>query len=197
VARPGDGRGWSAFEVARASLPVGRGPGRRPRGFSRGDPVSARSTSLRLPASACWGPDPHATVLENWGLLWIYHSIARSSSFRATNWQPLRVRARRRHRSSRSGCAAGQRSSGPCRRGARPVRQRQLARLGAGIVAINLVFWSNGCSACPCFLWPDDRRDQRHALPYQGGILSGSYYLQAALTFLAIFPAGGVPSSHP
>ena len=54
--------------------------------FLRGDPVSARSTSLRALAARLMGETHHAPVLENWGLLWIYHSIALLVFFGTTNW---------------------------------------------------------------------------------------------------------------
>src|SRR5262249_34179283 len=58
--------------------------------FLRGDPVSARSTSLRALATRLLGETQHAPVLENWGLLWIYHSIALLVFFGGANWLYLR-----------------------------------------------------------------------------------------------------------
>ena len=74
-------------EASRASLSVGGGPGRGPGGVPpSGEPVSARSTSLRALAARLMGETHHTPVLENWGLLWIYHSIALLVFFGATNW---------------------------------------------------------------------------------------------------------------
>ena len=53
--------------------------------FLRDEPVSARSTSLRALASRLLGETHHAAVLENWGQLWIYHSVALLVFFGATN----------------------------------------------------------------------------------------------------------------
>ncbi len=53
--------------------------------FLRGDAVSARSTSLRGLAARLMGETHHAAVLENWGLLWIYHSVALLVFFGTTN----------------------------------------------------------------------------------------------------------------
>ena len=44
--------------------------------FRAGAPVSARSTSLRALAARLLGETHHAAIMENWGVLWICHSIA-------------------------------------------------------------------------------------------------------------------------
>src|SRR5262249_11088496 len=113
--------------------------------FLRDDPVSARSTSLRALATRLLGETHHAPVLENWGLLWVYHSIALLVFFGLTNWLYLRdVRVRWPYvlifTVGLCGWAAlfwaWRRRGGPIR-----FVERQLAHVwGAGIVAINLVF---------------------------------------------------------
>src|SRR5260370_22442540 len=54
--------------------------------FLRGDPVSARSTSLRALAARLWGATHPAPVLQNWGVLGIFHSIALLVFFGTTHW---------------------------------------------------------------------------------------------------------------
>ena len=44
--------------------------------YLAGGPVSARSTSFRALAGRYLGETHHAAVLENWGELWMYHSVA-------------------------------------------------------------------------------------------------------------------------
>jgi serine/threonine-protein kinase len=110
--------------------------------FLRGDPVSARSTSLRALAARLLGETHHAPVLENWGLLWIYHSIALLVFFGGTNWLYLRgVRARWPYVSIFTvGLGAWAALFWALRRRGGPIRfvERQLAHVwGAGIVAIN------------------------------------------------------------
>ena len=54
--------------------------------FLAGEPVSARSASLRDLASRLLGETHHAAVLENWGGLWIAHSVALLVFFGLTAW---------------------------------------------------------------------------------------------------------------
>ena len=44
--------------------------------YLAGEPVSARSTSLAAVAARLLRETHHAAVLENWGLLWMWHSLA-------------------------------------------------------------------------------------------------------------------------
>jgi len=43
--------------------------------YLSGEPISARSTSLRLLVGRFFRDTPHAPVLENWGLLWMWHAV--------------------------------------------------------------------------------------------------------------------------
>ena len=43
--------------------------------YLAGEPISARSTNLSDVAGRLFGETHHAAVLENWGLLWIWHSL--------------------------------------------------------------------------------------------------------------------------
>jgi hypothetical protein len=171
--------------------------------FLRGDPVSARSTSLRALAARLLGETHHAPVLENWGLLWIYHSIALLVFFGITNWLYLSgVTARWPYflifTVGLCGWAA---IFWALRRRGGPVRfvERQLAHVwGAGIVAINLVFLVEWLLGLPVLaLAPMIAVTNGMLFMIKGGILSGGYYLQAALTFLAIFPMAAFPRFAP
>ncbi len=44
--------------------------------YLRGDPISVRTVSLPLLFSRLFRTTHHAAVLENWGLLWMWHSLA-------------------------------------------------------------------------------------------------------------------------
>jgi eukaryotic-like serine/threonine-protein kinase len=171
--------------------------------FLRGDPVSARSTSLRALAARLLGETHHAPVLENWGLLWIYHSIALLVFFGATNWLYLDgVTARWPYFLIFSvGLCGWAGIFWALRRRGGPIRfvERQLAHVwGAGIVAINLVFVVEWLLGLPVLsLAPMIAVTNGMLFMIKGGILSGGYYLQAAATFLAIFPMAAFPRFAP
>jgi serine/threonine-protein kinase len=171
--------------------------------FLRGDPVSARSTSLRALAARLLGETHHAPILENWGLLWIYHSIVLLVFFGVSNWLYLRgVRQRWPYvlifTVGLCGWAA---LFWALRRRGGPIRfvERQLAHIwGAGIVAINLVFLVEWLLDFPVFaLAPMIAVTNGMLFMIKAGILSGDYYLQAGLTFLAIFPMVAFPRFAP
>src|SRR5260370_40684616 len=86
------------------------------------------------------------------------------------------------------------RRGGPCRFVDRP-----LAHVwGAGIVAINLVFLGEWLLGLPVLkLAPMIAVTNGMLFMIKAGILSGGYYLQAALTFLAIFPMAAFPRFAP
>lgn len=54
--------------------------------YLEGEPVAARSSSLRLLLSRAFRDTHHAAVLEHWGLLWMWHSAAVLLLCVATNW---------------------------------------------------------------------------------------------------------------
>jgi eukaryotic-like serine/threonine-protein kinase len=171
--------------------------------YLRGDPVSARSTSLRALAARLMGETHHAPVLENWGLLWIFHSIALLVFFGATNWLYLSgVGARWPYvlifTVGLCGWAA---LFWALRRRGGPIRfvERQLAHVwGAGIVSINLIFLVEWLLDLPVLkLAPMIAVTNGMLFMIKAGILSGDYYPQAALTFLAVFPMAMFPRFAP
>jgi hypothetical protein len=171
--------------------------------FLRGEPVSARSTSLRALAARLMGETQHAPILENWGLLWIYHSIALLVFFGTTNLLYLLGVTRRWPYVLifSIGLCAWAALFWALRRRAGPIRfvERQLAHIwGAGIVSINLIFLVEWLLDMPVLtLAPMIAVTNGMLFMIKAGILSGSYYLQAALTFLAIFPMAAFPRFAP
>ncbi len=160
--------------------------------FLRDEPVSARSTSLRALAARLMGETHHARVLENWGQLWIYHSIALLVFFGATNWLALAgVRARWPYVLIFTvGLGTWAALFWAMRRRGGPISfvERQLAHVwGSGIVAINLVFlveWLLGLPVLSLITMIAVTNGMLFMV--KGGILSGAYYLQAVAVFLAI-----------
>jgi serine/threonine-protein kinase len=54
--------------------------------FVAGEPISARSGAITQVIARLFRETHHATVLENWGLLWMWHSLALVIICLITNW---------------------------------------------------------------------------------------------------------------
>jgi serine/threonine-protein kinase len=54
--------------------------------FLNGEPISAQSSGLAYKVSRLLSETHHAAVLENWGLLWMWHSLALVILCSLTNW---------------------------------------------------------------------------------------------------------------
>ncbi|WP_165225015.1 serine/threonine-protein kinase [Aquisphaera insulae] len=171
--------------------------------YLRGEPVSARSTSLRSLASRLLGESHNASVLENWGQLWIYHSIALIVFFAATNAMHLAGVVSRWPYVALFTIGLGAWAAifwGLRRRGG-PISfvERQLVHVwGSGIVAINLVFLVETLLGVPVLsLFPMVAVTNSMLFMVKAGILSGVYYLQAAALILSIFPIVWFPRFGP
>jgi serine/threonine-protein kinase len=171
--------------------------------FLRDEPVSARSTSLQALAGRLLGETHHAEVLENWGQLWIYHSVALIVFFGTTNvlhltgvnahWPYILLFT--------VGLGAWAAFFWALRRQGGPISfvERQLAHIwGAGIVAINLVLFVEWLLGLPVLsLMPMIAVTNGMLLMVKAGILSGFYYFQATAVFLAILPMAWYPRYAP
>jgi serine/threonine-protein kinase len=171
--------------------------------FLDGAPVSARSTSLRALTARLLGETHHAAILENWGGLWICHSVALIAFFALTNWLLWRgVTARWPYVLIFTvGLGAWAAVFWALRRRGGPISfvERQLAHVwGAGTIAINLVFLVEWLMHLPVLtLMPVLAVTNGMLFMIKGGILSGVFYLYAALVFLSIFPIVAFPRFGP
>ncbi|MHC5537188.1 serine/threonine-protein kinase [Singulisphaera rosea] len=171
--------------------------------FLAGERVSARSTSLGSLAARLLGDTHHADVLENWGMLWIYHSIALVVFFGLTNvllWRG--VTSRWPYVSIFTlGLGAWAAVFWTLRRRGGPIRfvERQLAHIwGAGVLGINLIFLVEWLLRLPVLSLSTMFAVTNGMLfMIKGGVLSGCFYPQAALTLLAIFPMAAFPHFAP
>ncbi len=171
--------------------------------FLRDEPVSARSTSLRALGARLLGETHHAGVLENWGQLWIYHSVALLIFFGATNALHLAgVTARWPYVGLFTvGLGAWAALFWALRRQGGPISfvERQLAHIwGSGIVAINLVFlveWLLGLPVLSLIAMIAVTNSMLFMV--KAGLLSGFYYFQAAAVMLAILPMTWFPQFAP
>jgi serine/threonine-protein kinase len=171
--------------------------------FRAGRPVAARSTSLGALATRLLGETHHAAVMENWGFLWILHSIVLVGFFLATNILVWRgVSARWPYvLIFTAGLGAWAALFWALRRRGGPISfvERQLAHVwGAGVIAINLMFLAEWLMNLPVLaLLPTLAITNGMLFMIKGGILSGAFYLYAALIFLAMFPIVWFPRFGP
>lgn len=171
--------------------------------YLAGEPIAARSTTLRALAARLLGETHHAAVLENWGMLWICHSVALILFFGLTNALLLRgVAARWPYVAIFTvGLGAWAALFWHLRRRGGPISfvERQLAHVwGAGVIGINLIFLVEWLLGLPVLSLSPMIAVMNGALfLVKGGILSGSYYIQAALTFLTIVPMAHFPRFAP
>jgi predicted Ser/Thr protein kinase len=171
--------------------------------YLSGEPVSARSTSLRALASRLMSETHHAAVLENWGALWMAHSAALVGFYGLTNWLHWRgVTARWPYVLLFTvGLGAWAAIFWALRRRGGPISfvERQLAHIwGSGVVAVNLTFLVEWLLGLPVLsLTPMLGVTSGMLFLIKGGILSGGFYLYAALVFLAIVPMARFPEFAP
>jgi hypothetical protein len=171
--------------------------------FVRGEPVSARSTTLRALAGRLLGETHHAPVLEHWGALWMYHSAALIVFLGLTNWLLWRgVAARWPYVAIFTvGLGAWAAFFWSLRRRGGPISfvERQLAHVwGSGVIAINLIFLVEWLLGLPVLaLAPMLAVTNGMLFLVKGGILSGAFYVQAAAVFLSIGPMVWFPRFGP
>ncbi len=163
--------------------------------YLAGRPVSARSTSFRALAGRYLGETPHAALLENWGELWMYHSVALLAFYGLTlgllargvssRWPYLAIFT--------VGLGAWAAFYWQLRRRRGPITfvERQLAHIwGAGVVGVNLLLVAEWLLGMPVMaLAPLLAITNGMLFLVKGGILSGEFYVHGALLFLTLIPA--------
>ncbi len=159
------------------------------RAFLAGDPVAARSGGLADVAARLFRETHHAVVLENWGLLWMWHSVVVLTLSVVTDvlaWQ---------HLASRwpylilwgGGLALWAPIFWALRHRAGPVTavERQIAHVWGGtVMASVLLFWVEALLDQPVLtLSPVLALLAGLVFFAKAGILSGAFYIQAAVLF--------------
>jgi len=163
--------------------------------YLAGKPVSARSTSFRALAGRYLGETPHAALLENWGELWMYHSVALVVFYGLTYWLKGRgVTARWPYFAIFTvGLGAWAALFWRLRRRRGPVAfvERQLAHVwGAGVMGVNLLLVAEWLLGLPVMgLAALLTITNGMLFLVKGGILSGEFYVHGALLFLTLIPA--------
>jgi serine/threonine-protein kinase len=158
--------------------------------YLAGEPISARSGRLSTAVNRLLGETHHAAVLENWGLLWIWHSVVVLVLCVLTN-----VLQWRRVESVGPylliwivGFGAWAAIFWALRRRAGPVSfvERQVAHLWAGgMISCILLFAVELLLRLPVLaLSPVLAMFTGMVFMGKAGILNGAFYLQAAALFL-------------
>ena len=165
------------------------------RAFLAGEPVAARRGGLSDVASRLFRETHHATVLENWGLLWMWHSVVILTLCVVTDvlaWRDI---------TSRwpyvvlwgGGLAVWAPIFWALRHRTGPVTavERQIAHIwGASVIASVMLFWvegllrdSSGQPLAVLTLSPVLALLAGIVFFAKAGILSGVFYIQAAVLF--------------
>jgi serine/threonine-protein kinase len=159
------------------------------RAFLAGEPVAARRGGLSDIVARLFRETHHATVLENWGLLWMWHSVVVLTLCVVTDvlfWQGVM---------SRwpyvvlwgGGLAVWAPIFWALRHRTGPVTavERQIAHIwGGSVIASVMLFWVEALLALPALtLSPVLALLAGLVFFAKAGILSGVFYIQAAVLF--------------
>ncbi len=167
--------------------------------YLAGDPVSARSGGLMQVMSRLFRETHHAPILENWGLLWMWHSIVLFGLCLATNWLVWQQAENRWLYLSvwAGGLAVWAPIFWWLRRRSGPVTfiERQIAHLwGAAVIGSVLLFAVEWLMGLPVLkLSPVLGLLAGMVFFVKAGILDGVFYIQAA----ALFATAGVMALWP
>ena len=167
--------------------------------YLAGKPVSARSTSFRALAGRLMGETQNAALLENWGALSMYHSVALLVFYGLTYWLMLRgVTDRRPYFAIFTvGLGAWAALYWRLRRRRGPISfvERQLAHVwAAGVVGVNMLLVAEWLLKIPVMsLAPLLAVTNGMLYMVKGGLFSGEFYVLGGLVFLTLIPAALYP----
>jgi len=158
--------------------------------FLANEPISARSSHFSQVISRAFRETHHAGVLENWGLLWMWHSLVLLVLCLATNWLQWQGKTSRMPYLALWVLGLGlwaaifwnlRRRSGPV-----TFVERQLVHVWAGsMIFSTLLFVIEAILGLPVLkLSPVLGLVSGVVFLSKAGILTGSFYVQAAALFL-------------
>jgi serine/threonine-protein kinase len=159
------------------------------RAYLNGDPLSARSGGLADIAARLFRETHHAVVLENWGLLWMWHSVVLLCLCVTTDvlaWQGVTTRWPYLVLWA-GGLALWAPIFWALRHRTGPVTavERQIAHIwGGSVIASVMLFWVEALLGLPVLtLSPVLALLAGLVFFAKAGILSGAFYIQAAVLF--------------
>jgi eukaryotic-like serine/threonine-protein kinase len=158
--------------------------------YLKSEPISARSTQLSQIISLAFRETHHAAILENWGLLWMWHSLVVVLICFVTNWMHLNgVEQRWPYATLWSFGTTGwalifwelRRRSGPI-----TFVERQIAHVWAGSVGSSMfLFGLEWLMSLPVLkLSPILPLTAGNVFIAKAGILSGKFYVQAVALYV-------------
>jgi serine/threonine-protein kinase len=173
--------------------------------FLANEPISARSTRLRQVLSRAFRETHHAGLLENWGMLWMWHSLVLLALCVITNaFQWNDVASRLPYVALWTmGLGIWASIFWDLRRRSGPITfvERQIAHVWAGSVVVStLLFAIEALLRLPVLtLSPVLGLVSGMVFLVKAGILSGAFYIQAAVLFataglMAVWPRTGWPN---
>jgi serine/threonine-protein kinase len=171
--------------------------------YLNGEPISAQSSGLAYKVSRLLSETHHAAVLENWGLLWMWHSLALVILCSVTNWLYLLHIHNRIYYLGIWGVGLGTWASifWALRRRGGPVTfvERQIAHVWAAstIGSISLFFVEMLMNLEVLTLSPVLGLLAGMVFLVKAGMLSGFFYIAAlacfaTAVFMALFPGAGL-----
>ena len=168
-----------------------------------GDSIAARSSHFSQVLSRAFRPTHHVGVMQNWGLLWMWHSLVLLILCLLTNWLHWQGVSSRSPYLALWGVGLGtwagifwnlRRRSGPV-----TFVERQIAHVWAGsMICSTLLYAVEWLLGLPVLtLSPVLALLAGAVFVVKAGILSGEFYVHAALMFatcvpMALFPAWGL-----
>jgi serine/threonine protein kinase len=169
------------------------------RAFLSGEPVAARRGGFSEIISRLFRETHHATVLENWGLLWMWHSVVILTLCLVTDvlaWQGVQSRWPYMVLWG-GGLAVWAPIFWALRHRTGPVTavERQIAHIwGGSVIASVMLFWVEGLMELPVLtLSPVLALLAGIVFFAKAGILSGVFYIQAAVLYITALAMCLVP----
>ncbi len=171
--------------------------------FLAGEPISARSGGITQVIARLFRETHHAAVLRNWGLLWMWHSVVLLLLCLVTNWLKWRDVDLALAVSGIVGRRPGDLGANflghpPPRRAGHFCRTANCPRLGAAVMASISLFFVEMLLQLPVLtLSPILGLVNGMVFVVKGGILTGTFYVQAVALFLTaaamcVFPSIGL-----
>lgn len=166
------------------------------------EPISARSTNITQLVSRIFRETHHAGILEQWGLLWMWHSLVLFVLCALTNWfQWQNVESRLPYLALWIvGMGAWAGVFWTLRRRAGPITfiERQIAHVwGASMVASSLLFAVETLLGMPVLtLSPVLPLIGASVFVIKAGILSGAFYVQAIALFATALVMAWLREAH-
>jgi serine/threonine-protein kinase len=168
--------------------------------FLCGDSIAARSSHFSQVLSRAFRPTHHVGVMQNWGLLWMWHSLVLLVLCLLTNWMHWRGIASRSPYLALWGIGLGtwaaifwnlRRRSGPV-----TFVERQIAHVWAGsMICSTLLYAVEWLLDLPVLtLSPVLALLAGAVFIVKAGILSGEFYVHAAAMFVTCVPMAIYPS---